>query len=104
MRPRPLLSSMKRMTEVWSISVWSTKLTRLPTGNWRHQGQGLAGSFRGTERPSRVYGRHDACNGVSVMKRRGSGPGMDGTYIVRAIALCVLVVLLAFLVARRSTG
>jgi len=48
--------------------------------------------------------RHGACIGVSAMRRRGSGPGMDGTYIVRAIALCVLVVLLAFLMARRSTG
>ena len=51
-----------------------------------------------------MYRRHDPCTVASDMKRRGSGPGVDGTYIVRVIALCFLVVLLAFLMARRSTG
>ena len=58
--------------------------------------------FAGLPRPEVVAARVRAV--LDVLKAAVPDNQKDGTYIVRAIALCVLVVLLAFLMAHRSTG
>jgi hypothetical protein len=58
--------------------------------------------FAGLPRPEVVAARVRSV--LDVLKAAVPDNQKDGTYIVRAIALCVLVVLLALLMAHRSTG